>query len=337
MNPRRPTPAGPQPAPLAWHGVESLSSSIGSVNGLQQDVAGDGAGLAATRPLGEGELRGFLEWCTRHASLDTCRQYTRKIEEILSGAAGPEKSRWHVTAWKRFNKWLCEERGRREACEEFKRWKSRSSRPDFYVPSLEEVRAALASAAEPYRTVYMVLVQSGLRLSEACRLLREIDGLRAVRLDGFIRVELAWERGTKKAFWAYLLEPPPKIHVTPEQVSKYADREDLLPPKYLRKFVATQLANLGCDMDTIDFIQGRTPTRILTKHYADLTARADKCYKRYAEWLRADAVEGPPPDAYAMLLAALAKSRKLVIDDSEIEKLAGEVEVEQSGEKEGEA
>jgi len=55
------------------------------------------------------------------------------------------------------------------------------------------------------------------------------------------------------------------------------------------------------------------------------------------EWLRADAVEGPPPDAYAMLLAALAKSRKLVIDDSEIEKLAGEVEVEQSGEKEEEA
>ena len=52
------------------------------------------------------------------------------------------------------------------------------------------------------------------------------------------------------------------------------------------------------------------------------------------EWLRADVVEGPPPDAYAMLLAALAKSKKLVIDDAEIEKLAGEVE--QSAEKEEE-
>ena len=52
------------------------------------------------------------------------------------------------------------------------------------------------------------------------------------------------------------------------------------------------------------------------------------------EWLRADVVEGPPPDAYAMLLAALAKSKKLVIDDAEIEKMAGEVE--QSAEKEEE-
>ena len=46
--------------------------------------------------------------------------------------------------------------------------------------------------------------------------------------------------------------------MNPEQASKYADREDLLLPKYLRKFVATQPANLGCNMDTIDFIQGRT-------------------------------------------------------------------------------
>ncbi|BES82749.1 hypothetical protein [Pyrodictium abyssi] len=52
------------------------------------------------------------------------------------------------------------------------------------------------------------------------------------------------------------------------------------------------------------------------------------------EWLRADVVEGPPPDAYAMLLAALAKSRRLVVDDAEIEKMAGEVETG-GGEEEG--
>ncbi len=279
MNPRRPTPAGPQPAPFDQTRSTPLGSYVSIPNGLQQDEGSDTGGVAAT-------LQGFLEWCKRHASDKTCTQYARRVEEILSGRAGPDKSRWHITAWKRFNKWLCEERGRSEACEEYRRWKSRSSRPDFYVPSLGEVKAALVSAAEPYRTVYRVLVESGLRLTEATRLLREIEGLRLVRLDGFVRIELAWERGTKKAFWAYLVEKPPRVDVSAEQVSKYADREDLLPPKYMRKFVATQLANLGCDMDTIDFIQGRTPTRILTKHYADLTARADKCYKRYAEWLR---------------------------------------------------
>lgn len=44
------------------------------------------------------------------------------------------------------------------------------------------------------------------------------------------------------------------------------------------------------------------------------------------EWLRQDVVEGPPPDAYALLVEAVAKSNRLVIDDSEIEKMAGEVE-----------
>ncbi len=38
------------------------------------------------------------------------------------------------------------------------------------------------------------------------------------------------------------------------------------------------------------------------------------------EWLRQDVVEGPPSDAYARLLAALARSKRLVIDDSEVEK-----------------
>ena len=53
------------------------------------------------------------------------------------------------------------------------------------------------------------------------------------------------------------------------------------------------------------------------------------------EWLRADVVEGPPPDAYTLLVEAVAKSSRLVIDDSEIEKMAGEVEA--SGREEEEA
>ena len=43
------------------------------------------------------------------------------------------------------------------------------------------------------------------------------------------------------------------------------------------------------------------------------------------EWLRQDVVEGPPPDAYALLVEAVAKSNRLVIDDTEVEKMAGEV------------
>ena len=55
------------------------------------------------------------------------------------------------------------------------------------------------------------------------------------------------------------------------------------------------------------------------------------------EWLRADVVEGPPPDAYALLVEAVAKSNRLVIDDAEIEKMAGEVEAGNEEEEEEEA
>ena len=52
------------------------------------------------------------------------------------------------------------------------------------------------------------------------------------------------------------------------------------------------------------------------------------------EWLRQDVVEGPAPDAYALLLEAVAKSNRLVIDDTEIEKMAGEVETPMEEKKE---
>ena len=52
------------------------------------------------------------------------------------------------------------------------------------------------------------------------------------------------------------------------------------------------------------------------------------------EWLRQDVVEGQPPDAYALLVEAVAKSNRLVIDDAEIEKMADTIVVETSGREE---
>ena len=113
-----------------------------------------------------------------------------------------------------------------------------------------------------------------------------IDRLRIVELNGFIRVELNWIRGTKKAFWGYFLEKPEKIIITPDAVSKYAQKQKLLCPKYPRKFMATKMIELGINSDVVDFIQGHTPQKILTKHYADLLVAADQAYKIYAKWLK---------------------------------------------------
>ncbi len=267
MNPRRPTPSGPEPH-------AKLGSGTIPVPVLKHD---DGGRLEPSAS----KLADFKQWCLKHASEEQCSQYVRYLLKPLQ-----EGNRASVTAWKRYYRWLCEEHGLEEACRLFKSIKSIRSKPDLYVPSLEEVLETLWKAEEPYRTVYRVLLESGLRLREACYLLRNIGRLKTISVDGFTRVELGLSRRSKRAFWAYLLEPPPRILVTDKEVSDYSRHNGLLAPKYFRKFVAQRLYELGCRADTIDFIQGRTPSRILTKHYIELLHSADKCYEKYAEWLR---------------------------------------------------
>jgi len=63
-NPRRPTPAGPKPAPLAWLGDKPLSESMGSVDRLRQDGGSQVTGLAAIPGLRvtEGAFQRFPGW-----------------------------------------------------------------------------------------------------------------------------------------------------------------------------------------------------------------------------------------------------------------------------------
>ncbi|MCE4606643.1 MAG: hypothetical protein F7B59_04830, partial [Desulfurococcales archaeon] len=265
-NPRRPTPSGPQPDPTP------VTTAMVTGSFLKQ-----GAGFKFSQK----ELGRFTQWCRKHASERVCRGYISYLNKPLD-----EGNRWSITAWKRYWKYRCEERRDKKACEKFKELKSKRSRSDLYIPSDQEVFEGIRHSEQPFSTVFWVLAQSGLRLTEAAYLLSNIDNIRIVELGGFLRAELQLERGTKKAFWAYLLEMPPKIVVHPKAVSDYASENKLLAPKYYRKWVAQKLSVMGCDLDTIDFIQGRTPSRILTKHYVELTSRADKCYSEYAEWLR---------------------------------------------------
>ena len=267
LNPRRPTPSGPQPKP------HLTRKSAGHIS-FKQDEALEISTSAE-------KLNEFYSWCLGHASNETCSQYLKYLSKPLN-----RKNRWSVTAYKKYLRYLCEEHGDEKACILFKKIRSRKSGVDKYVPGLEEVLETISRAEEPYRTVYKYLLITGLRLNEVTFLLSNIDRLRKTRLDGFYRIETDLERGTKKSFVAYTIELPEKIVIEPHSVTKYSQRNKLLQPKYFRKFVATQMAKLGIPDRAIDFIQGRTPMKILRKHYLDLTALADIEYSKYAEWLR---------------------------------------------------
>jgi len=259
-NPRRPTPAGLKPEGRS-------DSELDFYGSLKQYV--------------EPHLSEFFSFCVKTASADTCSQYMSYIQRGYE-----ESNKWSVLAWKKFMKWLCSERGIEVACKLYEKIKCKRSGVDMYVPSESEVLETVGKAEDPFKTVYLVLLQSGLRLNEATYLLRNIDKLRKVKQDGFYRVELGLERGSKKAFNAYLIDIPPKVMITDKEVSEYARKNRLLQPKYVRKYVATKMLELGIPSDVVDFIQGRTPSKILTRHYLNLITLADAYYLKYAEYVK---------------------------------------------------
>jgi intergrase/recombinase len=126
LNPRRPTPSGPKPDLGATAPQPPAPPSNHSSNGVLKQALG----IQLSQKL----LDEFQRWCEAHSSAETCRQYSRKLAEIDRGERGIESSRWHITAYKRLARFLCEEKGNERACEEFKRVRSRRSGADLYVP-----------------------------------------------------------------------------------------------------------------------------------------------------------------------------------------------------------
>ena len=275
MNPRRPTPSGPKPDPPAPGSNPAEAPGNGQSKGVLKQ--------ARVLGLSQRELAGFREWCLRHGSPETCEQYIRKLREIDQGLKPIDASRWHITAYKRLMRYRCEERGDPKACQEFKRVKSRRSGADLYIPSDEEIRRALG-APEPLGYFYLILVQSGLRAVEAARLLGEPR--ECVDLGGYYRCPILWARGAKRALWAYLLEPPKPLAVSLEELEEARGSLKLVGFKYVRKWVTTKMLLAGVSELAVDFIQGRVPSSVLRKHYADRLVIADKEYGKYAVWLR---------------------------------------------------
>jgi len=64
-------------------------------------------------------------------------------------------------------------------------------------------------------------------------------------------------------------------------------KHDFTRPKYIRKFVNDTMTSekLNIPESVADFIQGRVPKTIGTKHYMQLKRKADQYYPRYAQYI----------------------------------------------------
>jgi intergrase/recombinase len=139
-----------------------------------------------------------------------------------------------------------------------------------------------------YQIVWKLLLDSGLRLTEAVKIVNEFKPESVERVNGFCRMSLGQFRGSKQTYYAYFTEPTLKMLVqhnhdslNPLNVSHYLNKYGLTAPKYLRKFVFDTMITLGIPESVADFIEGRVAKRIGAKHYMSLMRQADGFYGRY--------------------------------------------------------
>ena len=167
---------------------------------------------------------------------------------------------------------------------------------DNYVPSEESVKQSIEklwSIPEKYKAVYRLLLESGLRLVEAVKLANEfhVFSEKLEKYEMYVCVPLFWSRASKKSFYAYFMHETANLlmnngeKLSADATSKVCRRYGLVAPKYIRKFVYTKMIELEIPESVADYIQGRMPSSVGARHYANLKRLADKYYPRYVEFL----------------------------------------------------
>ncbi|NLB77155.1 MAG: hypothetical protein GX799_11955 [Crenarchaeota archaeon] len=183
---------------------------------------------------------------------------------------------------------------------------------DLNVPTEADIIANLAklyAAAPKYRAFYSLLLDSGLRLTEAARLIAELNNgtVNPVEVNGFngnsfIRCTLGYFRGSKLAYAAYFTPHTLQLirsvneKIDESAASHYAYKMGYLAPKYLRKFAFDTMISekFSIPESVADFIEGRVPKKIGAKHYTALLKQADGFYPKYADYI-AKLREAQPP------------------------------------------
>jgi len=169
---------------------------------------------------------------------------------------------------------------------------------DLRIPSPEEVVYSLRVMSKgclKYRALYNLVLESGLRLVEACRLINGFCTLHVEKFEDFYVAELGYFRRSKIAYFGFFTEDTfrsiqqMRENVDWECAVTYVrKRPNVVAFKYLRKFANDTMTSeeLNIPESVADFIQGRTPKSVGARHYMQLKRKAVQFYPRYAEYIK---------------------------------------------------
>jgi len=171
---------------------------------------------------------------------------------------------------------------------------------DLWVPSEEQIVNSLKKMERTeliqHKAAYRLALESGLRLTEVVRLIKNFNQTEVQSANGFYVVPIGYFRRSKLAYYAFFKDRSKRLMenvsmddartLSDKNATKYVQkRVDVVAYKYLRKFVFDKMIELGVPESVADFIQGRTPKSVGAKHYMMLVRQAKQYYPKYAEYL----------------------------------------------------
>jgi intergrase/recombinase len=218
--------------------------------------------------ISETELEKFYKYCLKNATETTCRKYVNYLKKPLSERFDS------IKAYRLYYRWRGEE-------EKLKKLKIPRSGSDLKLVTEEEIKSALAKADDFSKYIIRILLESGARLSEITKVLNEYDPNRDVYNSYYYIYELNWARGRKKALYIFHITQFQKMNISYRALEKRIRR--YINPKLIRKFTASKMYELGIPVETIDFIEGRAPETVSTKHYIYLLTSAKRYYQE--KWI----------------------------------------------------
>lgn len=173
-------------------------------------------------------------------------------------------------------------------------------RIDLKVPLDEQIVTSLRLMEEEdsirYKAAYNLTLDSGLRLTEVVKLIKNFTHSEAQSIRGYHMVPIGMFRRAKLAYYGFFTDHTMKLisQLSEEDIASLGDRAaskyvyrrpNVIAYKYLRKFAFDKMIDLEIPESVADFIQGRTPKSVGAKHYMALARQASKFYPRYAEYI----------------------------------------------------
>ena len=159
---------------------------------------------------------------------------------------------------------------------------------DNYVPIDNTIVEAFRHLqSERDKIVFKLLMFSGIRISEAIKMLTEFDESKLTVNEKFMKYSLSWDRGNKRVSYVYLpISMKNELHrfyLTHKIVGSL--QKSGLSPKYLRKWFYNFAIYNGVPESVADYIEGRAGSTVGSLHYLARTQQADFWYQKLVEKL----------------------------------------------------